>query len=322
VDYGLAGRPPLIRAGILYIRGAGLPDPPPAWPNRNPFDLDYNPFTHPELNEWMQQDPEKRIPLAFYVFLSSYRLKPVLVADFVKPGRPRAQEYTSALKLGLNNFFAVTRIPLFVTSLKRAADYGMNRKDASSFVTKSKVSGIESARLFARLGWNFDDDTNHLLLKAMEARTSNPLAGSFKRQAVAAEGNLKALLDERDNDLGLFLRVLFENRIRSELALGDRAVFPADLDAYEKQRRYRRAARLIESFNDQVHISAYSWEKLAEAWRVVRESDPRADSPLARQFIGRLSAAYPNGIPEEYRDAIRGWLAPAAGQTASGGRVK
>jgi hypothetical protein len=322
VDYGLAGRPPLIRAGLLYMRGEELADSPPAWPKRNPFDLDYNPYTHPELREWMRQEPDKTIPLAFYVFWSDFRLKPVLVADFVKPGRTRSQERTSSLRLGLDNLLAVSRIPMLLAGVKRAADYGLSRKDVSSYVTKSKVPGIESARLFARMGWNFDDDINHFLLQSMEDRTPNPLAASYRHQAVAAEANLKALLNGRAGGLGLFLRILFEDRLRSELALGNRAIFPADVDAYEKRRRYRHAAAVIEGFNVQVHVSSFSWTRLAEAWDVVKEFDPQAEGPLARQFMSRLIALYPNCIPEEKRETVRGWLVPPAIQTVSRSRGK
>lgn len=317
VSYGTPGRPPVGRAGILLLRGVDLQEPLPEWTDRNPFDLNYNPFTHPRIRALMEQDPAAPIPLGFYVFNSELRLKPVLVVDFFEPGNPRSRQLTGTLKLFADSFLKVVDVPAFVQTAKFLTDFGLNRKDVTHFTTKSTISGIESAKLFARLGWNFDDDTNYLLLKSMENRIANPLSNSFRRESQNVHRNLAGLLNDDCAELKMYLRILFEDRIRAELDLGKRAIFAADVGAFERRRIEEDALARIRRFNDEANVLTLPWEKLNEAWSVVREIDPRSELPESREFLARLREIPVEAIPESQREMVREWLHPTNVQTAA-----
>lgn len=328
VAYGLPGRPPVSHAALIYIRKADLPEQLPPWSSRNVFDLGHNPYTHPEVRELMDRYPEEEIPLAFYVLASDFNFRPIIVADFFRPGSVRRRESTATVRVGLENLLAAYRLPLLYRTLHRVADYGMDKKASTAFSDTSTAAGVEALRLFARLDWKFDTDTNYMLLRSLENRVANPLAESYAREASNARLNFAQLLNGDARQLALKLRRLFEDRVRDELDLGNRAIFAAEYRRFREEREYQAAQRLVEDFGGSQFLTGYSWDRLMEAWEIVSRRDPEKELPASDRFISRLEKLDPDMVPEDYRTRVAEILYPRqyrraerAEVTAPAGRV-
>lgn len=296
VRYGLAGRPPVSYAAVLYLREADLPDVLPIWPAANPFDLAYSPYSHPEIRRLARERPEEKLPLAFYVLPSDFNLKPVIVADFFHPRNASSREVTGALRIGLDQSLAVYRIPIVYRLLSRVGAYVMRRTDASHFSNRATSAGIEPARIFGRVEtYVSEDEAGHRLLAALEQRVANPLAGSFQRESAVADLQYRRLLVGRD--LSRALRRLHEDDVRAHLGLGDRAVFQEDYHAFLEERVYREARQAVRRFNGAEHLNPYDWDVVLNAWREVEIRDPDRAGRESQQFLERLERLFPGPCP-------------------------
>lgn len=302
VDFGLPGRVPICRGALLSIRGDSIPAQPPKWPSHNPFDLSYNPYEKPEVQELFRRYPGEDIPLAFYVLSSEYRLKPILVADFFKRGGIR-RETSHVWRITLDQALELTNIPVLYRTLGMISSYALNKKDYPRFSRRSTASGVESVRLFTRLDWSFDPDMNDLLLKALDGRRANPLADSTLREDHAAKARLESLKADGDQGLAVYLRRLFEDEVRATLKLSGRAIFDTDLDRYKEEQVRIEALRLLREFTAEANLPAQSWDRILEAWSLVRSQGGMKPAE-AKRFLARLRQVEAAGIPPTYQAAV------------------
>ena len=311
IHFGLDGRWPLYRTAVLSICKADLPAQPRPWPKNNPFDLGYNPFEHPRIRARMDEIPDDEIPLAYYVLISDFRLRPVIVLDFFNPGNPGRRQDTAVLRNAAENLLSVYGLPLPLQALRYIGSWSLNRKDVTFFSTRSVSSGIESAKLFARMGWHFDEDTNRLLLRMLDRRTSNPLADSFARQDENAKARHEVITRNASERLRLFIRRIYEYGIRDRLDLGRRSISSEDIARFRQQRALDRALEVIRRFNRQPHLNGVAWSRLSQAWDRLSADDPHRDRPESRRFLQNLKRLYPRAVPEGYRSQVAGWIFPS-----------
>ena len=317
VRFGLDGRWPLYRTAVLSICKADLPEQPRPWPKNNPFDLGYNPFEHPRVRARMDQNPEEEIPLAYYVLISDFKLRPVIVLNFFKPGNPGRRQDTAVLRNTAENLLSVYGLPLRLQALRYLGSWSLNRKDVTYFSTRSVSSGIEPAKLFARMGWHFDEDTNRLLLRMLDRRTTNPLADSFDRQVENARSRHQAITRNASERLRLFVRRVYENGIRERLDLGRRSISTEDIARYRQEQRLDRALEVIREFNRQTHLNGVTWPRLFQAWDRLSATDPQRARPESRHFLRNLKRLYPRSVPEGYRSQVAGWIFPSGSASQS-----
>lgn len=311
VYFGLDGRWPLYRTAVLSICKSDLPEQPPPWPKKNPFDLGYNPFEHPRVRARMDESPEEEIPLAYYVLISDFKLRPVIVLNFFKPGNPGRRQDTAVLRNTAENLLSVYGLPLHLQALRYIGSWSLNRKDVTYFSTRSVSSGIEPAKLFARMGWHFDEGTNRLLLRMLDRRTSNPLADSFARQGENARARHEAITRDASGKLRLFIRRVYEDGIREKLDLGRRSITTENIARFRQQQALDRALEVIRGFNRQPHLNGVSWSRLLQAWDRLSADDPRRSRPESRRFLQNLKRLYPRSVPEGYRSQVAAWVFPS-----------
>ena len=312
VPYGISGRPPVARAGLLSIRKSDLPAQLPDWPANNLFDLSCSPYSDPLVLDLMARSPDEPIPLGIYVFGSDLRTKPVLVVDFFHPGNPKTRKATGTFKVALDNFLSVKGIPWIGRILKKSLEYGIEKKDVSYFNPYSEALGVETARLFAKMGWNFDPDLNHILLKSIESRIGNPMVESGTRERQNIEDNYRNLLAEDGARLGLLLRTLLENRIRKTLELGNKAVFAEDLRRYQSLREHEMALRTVITVNSEPHMPSLSWDKIIHAWQILDREKRPGDGLELERLIAKVKLLYPDAVPLSQRVAVTRLLGPEA----------
>jgi hypothetical protein len=301
VPFGLPGRPPISFAAALYIRKSDLPADLPEWPRRNPFDLGYNPYEHQEVRQLLDSSPEERIPLAFYVLASDFRLKPVLVLDFFGGRTGRGAETSRIARVTLDEALALAELPVLYRAFQRLAGYAIDKKDYGYFNKRKTVAGVETVRLFSRLQWQFDPDMSRTLSKALESRIINPLAASLARENEIARSRLDALL-EQNGTLALHLRRVLEDEVRDTLEMGDRAVFKDDFLRFRSEREYRAAVELLRAFNRDVNETGFSWERLIQAWKVVSSRPEAKVQQTLQAFQERMRRTDPLAIPERVRE--------------------
>ncbi len=304
VHFGLPGRVPICRGALLSIRQPGQPAGQPNWPKQNPFDLGYNPFEKPAIRDLMQKYPNEDIPLAFYVLSSEYRLKPILVADFFKRGNGIKRESSHVWRITVDQALEMTNIPLLYRALGRISGYALDKKDYPRFSRRSTVAGTEPVRLFARLDWTFDEDTNDLLLKALDKRRANPLADSTHREDQAAKARLELLSVNDSDQLGIYLRRLFEDEVRSTLKLGGRAIFDPDLSRFKAEQSYVEALFLIREFDANPNLPGQPWAAIVDAYALVRSRDGLRSAEV-KQFLDRLRRIESSAIPKDDRTVIQ-----------------
>ncbi|UCF35597.1 MAG: hypothetical protein JSU96_12235 [Acidobacteriota bacterium] len=303
INYGLPGRPPVCRAALIYLRGADLEQERRPWPANNFFDLSFDPFEHPRVQELAQQDPEEQIPLGIYILGSENRMKPALVVDFFNPGNPLRRRATGTMKVALDHFLAVQGLPLLGKIAKGTVEYCLDKKDVSYFDATSVAVGIEAARLFARMGWNLDSDTNDLLMRSMDRQAGNPLVESSFREKQNLNRNLGSILQSDGGELRLFLRTVFEDHIRNVMDLGNKAVFEADLLAYQDRLEYLEALETLKAFNNEPHLPGIAWGEVIAAWERVSESGNEAPEELER-FYARMASLFPQNVPDSYQPLV------------------
>ncbi len=311
IHLGLDGRWPLYRAAVLSICKDDLPGTLSDWPKNNPFDLGYNPFEHPRIQARMEENPKEDIPLAYYVLISDFKVRPVIVLDLFSPDNPGRRQDTAVLRNAAENVLSVYGLPLHLQALRFLGSWSLNRKDVTHFSTRSVSSGIESAKLFARMGWHFDEDTNQLLLRMLDRRTANPLSDSFARQIENAKAQHEAITQGASGELRLFIRKIYEDGIRHKLNLGRRAILAEDVRRFRNRLALDRALEVIRRFNQQRHLNTVTWSRLLRAWDRLSAEDPESSRPESRQFLQTLKRLYPRFVPEGYRSQVAGWIFPS-----------
>lgn len=311
IQFGLDGRWPLYRTAVLSICKSDLPEQPRPWPKKNPFDLGYNPFRHPRVGARMDENPQEEIPLAYYVLISDFKLRPVIVLNFFNPGNPGRRQDTAVLRNTAENLLSVYGLPLPLQALRYIGSWSLNRKDVTYFSTRSVSSGIEPAKLFARMGWHFHQDTNRLLLRMLDRRTSNPLADSFARQGEIARARHEAITRNASGRLRLFIRRVYEDGIRERLDLGRRSISTEDIARFRQQRSLDRDLAVIRGFNRQPHLNGVTWSRLFQAWDRLSADDPQRSRPESRRFLQNLKRLYPRSVPEGYRSQVAAWIFPS-----------
>jgi len=168
---------PFPLGGVLYYnpRLGSLPEPG-WWSVANPFDLPYNPHTHPDVQRLAREHPDELIPLALYTFQTSLSLRPIIVVDFFAPGNPRRREGGYEMMVLTKDWLAITtgmlgyeRIPYHVVS------WAANKKGFTYLVDRSSRLGIEELRMALESDLYFEPSLRGSLLDRADQRVLNPL---------------------------------------------------------------------------------------------------------------------------------------------------
>ncbi len=321
LSFGIPGQVPLARAVLLSVHSSAQGGPHAPWPGRNPFDLRYNPFAHPQVRQWLNQNPDEDVPLAIYVLCSDFHLKPVLAVDFFDPDNVGARQSSALLRILLEHCAAVTGIPWSFRVFKDLGSFAIRKKDVSWFSLASTASGVESVRLFAALRWGMDTDLSQQLARSLDRLVANPLALASTQQTRVAVRQFHRLVNSREEHLSTLLRRIFEDRIRREFRLGSRAIYRPDYQAYQVQRRLDWARHTVEEFVRTSSPPGIDWDRVLAAWESWSGSG-LADGEGSRiRFLRRLDSLYPEEVPEVFRPTVSRLLSEAPLARIAGGRI-
>lgn len=162
--------------GVLYY-DPRLPAPEPGWWEiSNPFDLPYNPHTHPEVQRLGRAHPDEWIPLAVYTFQTNLDLRPIIAIDFFAPANPRTRESTQQTMVLFKQWLVITTGILGAPRISyRLVSWAANKKGYTFLVTKSSRLGIEELRLALESDLYFEPELRAALLHQADQRVLNPL---------------------------------------------------------------------------------------------------------------------------------------------------
>ncbi|HXE76591.1 MAG TPA: hypothetical protein VNN18_13280 [Candidatus Xenobia bacterium] len=234
--------------GVLYYDPSlGTVPDPGWWRVSNPFDLSYNPHTHPEVQRLARENPGELIPLAIYTFQTALALRPIVVVDFFDPGNPRRRESSYELMVLTRQWLAITtsflgyeRIPYEVVS------WAANKKGFTYFVNRSSRLGIEELRMALEADLYFDPAVRDALLDRADQRVLNPLVRPGRVEEQLARIQFESL---RAEDGRALCRQVNEVRqtVRERLAV------PAGEPAAQRE----EFARKLEAWRHQVRLQDY-----------------------------------------------------------------
>lgn len=226
--------------GILFYDPRNAPAPERArWPTPNVFDLDYNPFTHREIQRRARENPDELIPLALYSFQSELGLRPVIIADFFAPNNPRVRETTQQSMQWLKEWLVVSTNWLSPERFAyRLGLYVTNKKAFTLLVSKSARLGVEEMRLALESHLYFDPAQRPALMWQVDKRVLNPLVKPAAEEAALADLQYEGL--RRD---GAQAACQLVQRVRRKLA----ARYHVSLDTPASERWAALRARLAEA---------------------------------------------------------------------------
>ncbi|MGH9863696.1 MAG: hypothetical protein ACRD35_09770 [Candidatus Acidiferrales bacterium] len=163
--------------GVLYYDPhlGAIPDPG-WWDVANPFDLPYNPHSHPEVQRLAHEHPDDLIPLAIYTYQTDLSLRPIIAVDFFAPSNPGRRESTHQMMLLAKQWLTITTGALDVERVPfRLIVWAANKKGFTPLVDKSSRLGTEELRLALEAGLYFDPEIRERLLRQADRRVLNPL---------------------------------------------------------------------------------------------------------------------------------------------------
>lgn len=299
IRYSLPGGPLTGMAAMICVHAREREQPRLPWPGHNPFDLRYDPYTHPDIVELMEMYPDREIPVAFYALTGGFRLKPVILYDFFDEGNIAIRETTGLARVALDNLLNTIKVPLSGQALRAVGGFALNRKDYSQFSNRSTAAGVEPLRLIARLGWSQDADSARLLLNNLDRRVSNPLADSAKREQERSRRDFQALSERLSGEVTARLRRLLENRIRQTLALGNRAVMRQDYQNFIACRDRLEALALVREWLGGSSRPSCSWDRLLEALEKTATREKLFTANELIQLQQRLQLMSTRSVPVE-----------------------
>jgi len=230
---------PLALGGILYYDPTLAPEPEQVrWSINNPFDLSHNPFKNREVQAAAASG--QRVPLAMYVYQSNLALKPIIVADFIKPDNPRLREAATYWRRLGNEALGTVGIGLIYNMLNRVFSFTANRKGLTWFSDKKFSYGIEEMRLSLASHLYFEDTAAEELVDRVDRVVVNPLAQSSRAKGLRARIQYRALTADGGEAVLQSVRKIRDRRVRNlqaenkkrgTLAATDYSRYQASLEA-------------------------------------------------------------------------------------------
>ncbi|HSR51898.1 MAG TPA: hypothetical protein VLV83_13800 [Acidobacteriota bacterium] len=291
---------PMALGGILYYDPSIAPEQPPVeWGIDNPFDLTYDPFTEPEVQEAARRG--ERVPLAVYVYQSNMALKPIIVVDFFRPSNPRLREAaTYWRKLGGEALGASNLGRLYKWG-HQALGFAANRKGITLLSDMKLALGIEEFRLSLMNQMYFQADMADELLDQVDRLTINPLVQPGRVKRLQAQLDYQALLADGGELALLAARRIRNRRIFDALDIKPR---PLDEDDYARYRIYLEQGRHIERLNlylQEPYQSSVPIGEVEESLRALGDLSSGRDQEAAetlvrfRMEVGKLRDARGGG---------------------------
>jgi hypothetical protein len=270
--------------GVLYYDPKLGAHPDPGWWSvANPFDLPYNPHTHPEVQRLARENPDELIPLAIYTFETKLGLRPIIAIDFFAAGNPKRRERNQQLMVMTKEWLSITTGALSLERIPyRLTAWAANKKGFTYLVDKSSPMGIEELRVALQNHLYFDDEVNAALQRKADQRVLNPLV-----KAGAVEERLAHIQYESlraRNDEAICNTV---SKVRRELH--DRLKVPDGLDAKTEQEQMRRR---LAAWHQEVRLADFASQPLRDFASLELLAEPLgyflAHDPVDRKEFGKL----------------------------------
>lgn len=279
---------PLPLGGVLYY-DPRLPVGDPAWWGvGNPFDLPYNPHTHPTVQRLAQENPDQLIPLAVYTFQTDLAFRPTVVIDFIAPGNPRTRENNQQLMVLLRNWLAITTGAYSLERLPyRAVTWAANKKGFTLLTDKSARPGIEELRMSLESGLYFDPALRPWLLERVDRRVLNPLVKPGPVERLLARLQYASL---RASDNQAICRTVERVRRKMKKRLGVSPTLPPEAQRAELARRLVAWHQLTRLRTLSYHLAG-DIESL-DALRAPLELFLRSDPPHPKKLAPALRDLY------------------------------
>lgn len=242
--------------GVLYYDPKLAAQPDPGWWSiANPFDLPYNPHTHPGVQRLAREHPDELIPLSVYIFQTHLALRPIVAVDFFAPGNPRHRERMQQLMILAKQWLIITTGALAPARLPyRLTAWAANKKGFTWLVDKSSRKGIEELRLALEAELYFDPPARRLLLERADQRVLNPLVKAGPVEERLAHIQYLSLRANENHALCEQVKQVRERML-------ERLRVPKDL-APEAQRR--ELAQRLRTWHQQVRLADFVAEPLGE----------------------------------------------------------
>ena len=293
--------------GVLSYDPQLQAQPDPGWWKvANPFDLPYNPHTHPEVQRLARENPDELIPLALYTYQTNLLLRPIIAVDFFAPANPGSRERSQQLMVLAKQWLAITTSPLSFERLPyRLITWAANKKGFTLLVDKSSRHGNEELRLALESNLYFEPDLRERLQKEADARVLNPLVKAGSVEERLAHIQFESLRADQ-------ARPLCEKVKQVREAMANRLGVPAGLTPDEQR---KEASRRLQAWQNETRLSDYIAQPLGDLGtlrtlerplRRLQEVEPlnpaRLEKLLARLYakLYRQQLAFPKESgPEE-----------------------
>ena len=269
------GGVPVALGGILYYDPELAPAPSSVrWPGFNPFDLTYNPFENPDVQQAASSGA--RVPLAIYSYQSNMAFKPIIAVDFFDPDNPRTREAATYWhKLGDQALAVYSGVGLYIWAANKTGSFVVNRKGLTLFSDSKHSLGLEELRLSLASHLYFEEEAADGLADAMDRLLINPLTQPSRTKALRAQ--IQYLRLARPAQLVRLGRRLRTKQIRK--ATGARArggVGEQELASYRRYLTRRQEIRSLQVFLEDEHFPSIPQSQITASLKnLYRESlDP------------------------------------------------
>ena len=284
--------------GVLYYDPKLGAQPDPGWWSiANPFDLPYNPHTHPAVQRLAREHPDELIPLSVYIFQTNLALRPIIAVDFFAPGNPRHRERMQQLMILAKQWLTITTGSLAPARLPyRLTAWAANKKGFTWLVDKSSRNGIEELRLALEAGLYFDPPARRHLLERADQRVLNPLVKAGPVEERLAHIQYLSLRAHENHALCETVKQVREKML-------DGLGVPTSL-ALEAQRQ--ELAQRLQTWHHQVRLADFVAEPLGDFGSLGSLEEPlsyflKADPLDASEFEKLLARLYTKLYRQELR---------------------
>jgi len=284
--------------GVLYYDPRLKAQPDPGWWKvANPFDLPYNPHTHPEVQRLARERPDELIPLALYTFETNLALRPIIAIDFFAEGNPKARERNQQLMVMAKEWLSLTTGTFDLERLPyRLIAYAANKKSFTPLVDKSSSKGIEELRLALEANLYFDPDVAPTLQELADKRVLNPLVKAIPEEERLAHVQYASLRAAEDRALCQSVE-----KIRNKMA--DRLDVPPGGDPETRRAELKRR---LEAWQHEVRLADFVSQPLEDYGSLASLTPPlnyflQADPVDAKRFEKILVKLYAKLYQQQLR---------------------
>ena len=277
---------PLALGGILYYDPTLAPEPGQVrWSINNPFDLSHNPFKNREVQAAAASG--QRVPLAMYVYQSNLALKPIIVADFIRPDNPRLREAATYWRRLGNEALGTVGIGLIYNMLNRVFSFTANRKELTWFSDKKFSYGIEEMRLSLANHLYFEAKAAEELVDQVDRVIVNPLAQSSRAKAVRARIQYRALTADGGAAVLRSVRKIRDRHVRNLLAENKkrRTLAADDYSRYQASLEARRQMAILSVCLDDEFLPSIPSEDVRAALNELASERYAFDSSLTEDLL-------------------------------------